>query len=123
MRVLEVATGRALHEHPGSFGAFSPDGRLCATLDQEKRVRVFEAEGGRERWSSAPLHARATYAFFSGDGSQVLVADGFETHLDDRPFEAQLRYFDAATGGPVSRPAAPPPPALRGITQICHRWP
>ncbi|HOX43804.1 MAG TPA: hypothetical protein PK668_09400 [Myxococcota bacterium] len=124
MRVYEVATGRALHEHPGAFGAFSPDGRLLTTLDQDKRVRVFESESGREQWASAPQHARATYAFFSRDGSQVLVADGWDHPAkEDQDVRAMFRFFDAATGGPVATPALPPPPALRGITQICHRWP
>lgn len=124
MRVLEVATGRALHEHPGALGAFSPDGRLLTTLDQEKRVRVFEADSGRELWASAPLHARATYAFFSRDGSQVLLANHWDHPADEgQDLRAMFSFLDAATGGPVEIPACPPLPALRGITQLCHTWP
>ncbi len=124
MRVLEVATGRALHEHPGAMGAFSPDGRLFTTLDQDRRVRVFEAEGGRERWASAPLQARATYAFFSGDGSQVLLANHWDHPTKKgQDLRAMFSFLDAATGGPVEVPSPPPRPALRGITQLCHTWP
>jgi hypothetical protein len=124
MRVIDVASGRILHRLPGEFAAFSPNGQRLVTIDEEKRVRVHASESGAELWASGPLHPRATYAFFSRDGSQVLVADGWDHPAKkDRDLRAMFRFFDAATGGPVETPVPPCPPTLRGITQACHTWP
>jgi WD40 repeat protein len=91
VRVLDVATGRPLHEFAGVevFGlAFSPDGQGLVAAATDPGVVAWDLTTGKERWRTKEQGKGNATVAFAPDGKSV-ASVGSDT---------AVRLWDAATG-------------------------
>jgi WD40 repeat protein len=109
---------------------FSPDGRFIAT-GLSVAVKIWETATGRERCPFPEYRDRLSFATLSADGRTVLTAEqatGGEPNSDGNvPGEADLRYWDAASGTRLLSPPGqekrfPPFAALSADQRTLVSW-
>jgi RNA polymerase sigma factor (sigma-70 family) len=90
VRVLEVLTGRTLHDLAGPEArglAFAPDGQSLAAAGAEGSVLVWDLATGKKRWQ-VKAQKFAQVVVFAPDGKSVASVGG----------DGTIRLWDAATG-------------------------
>jgi WD40 repeat protein len=128
-QVWDVQTGEQRWQGPGLYAepvAFSPDGRTFAT-GHSFGVKIWDTAAGRERYPIAEHREAVSFVALSADGRTVVTAK--ETEPDAKgnvPEEAELRYWDAASGKRLHPPGQekqfPPFAALSGDQRTLATW-
>ena len=124
----EVESGRLLQSTdiditmkwlaPAKLAAFSGDGTSVALISQQReRIKVLDAQTGRERMVLFGLSTPATQVAVSWAGGRVAAA-GFTSHPPDSARE--VRVWDVATGRSLfeAAPRAFPTPYLHGALAL-----
>jgi RNA polymerase sigma factor (sigma-70 family) len=106
VRVLDVATGRLLHElknheKPVDHALFSPDGRRIvsygadANADGDHDIRVWDAESGKLLHRLPPVRGSAFQAVFTPDGKQLVSVGGDPGRSNTK---GEIHVWDVASG-------------------------
>jgi serine/threonine protein kinase len=101
IRVIDVRTGKMKHSFPsGSLVqriAFSPDGKLLATTNTEKLIRLWSLEEDRQEREFRGHEGAPREVAFSADGKRLFSAS---------PHDDTMRVWDVATGKQLNEIAA-----------------
>jgi hypothetical protein len=121
--VAEVQSARILHRLPGGLAAFSPDGSLLASIDEQHRTLVYRVADGQALWQSPPF-PRALYPFFTSDGCRLVIEEFWTKKIDGAYRDCTVhRFYNTRTFQEEAHPGTLPPPWCRGITMWGHPWP
>ncbi len=91
VRVLDVATGRTLHEFNEVEAwhlVFAPDGRSLVAAGTEPSIVAWDSATGKELWRVKANKSGSAAVAFAPDGKSVASAGG----------DGTVRLWDAATG-------------------------